>query len=45
MIVIIFLLIIFIGMFAFRFTTLEGRKQNKHKEMKEAKKNTFRAGR
>lgn len=45
MIVIIFILIIFIGVFAFRFTTLEGRKQSKHKEMKEAKKNTFRTGR
>lgn len=44
MIIIIFLLIILIAVFAFRFTTLEGKKQNKHREMKEAKKNTFRPG-
>lgn len=41
MIIVIILLVVFIAVFAVRFTTLEGRKKNKHRQMEQAKNATF----
>lgn len=37
MIFVIFLVILFIAIFAIKFTALEGKRQNKHRQFKQAK--------
>lgn len=39
---IIFVVILFVVVFAIRFTTLEGKRQNKHRQFRQAKNKVFR---